>query len=54
MYYWYKFYIKLGFLDGEAGHVWAFLQAYFYRFVVDAKIAEQELMKNKKLILLVL
>lgn len=50
MYYWYKFYIKLGFLDGEAGHVWAFLQAYFYRFVVDAKIAEQELMKNKKVL----
>lgn len=44
-YYWYKFYFKLGFLDGEAGRIWAFLQAYFYRFVVDAKIYEQELLK---------
>lgn len=49
LYYIYKYYFKMGFLDGEAGHIWAFLQAYFYRFVVDAKIYEQELkMKNKK------
>lgn len=47
LYYWYKFYFKMGFLDGEAGRVWAFLQAYFYRFVVDAKIYEQEL-KNRQ------
>ena len=47
LYYWYKFYFKLGFLDGEAGRVWAFLQAYFYRFVVDAKIYEQELLKKQ-------
>ncbi len=47
LYYWYKLYFRLGFLDGEAGYVWAFIQAYFYRFVVDAKISEQE-MKNKR------
>lgn len=47
LYYWYKFYFKLGFLDGEAGHIWAFLQAYFYRFVVDAKIYEQELLNKQ-------
>lgn len=46
LYYWFKFYFKLGFLDGEAGRIWAFLQAYFYRFVVDAKIYEQELLKK--------
>lgn len=47
LYYWYKFYFKLGFLDGEAGRIWAFLQAYFYRFVVDAKIYEQELLNKQ-------
>ena len=47
LYYWYKFYFKLGFLDGEAGRIWAFLQAYFYRFIVDAKIYEQELLNKQ-------
>ena len=37
---------KLGFLDGKAGYVHAYLQAYWFRFLVDAKIMEQE-MKNK-------
>lgn len=46
LYYWYKFYFKMGFLDGEPGRVWAFIQAYFYRFIVDAKIYEQELRKQ--------
>lgn len=32
--------------DGEVGRVWAFLQAYFYRFVVDAKIYEHMLNEN--------
>ncbi len=47
LYYWYRFYIKLGFLDGRAGQIHAFLQAYWYRYLVDAKIYEQE-QKNKK------
>lgn len=45
-YYWYRYYIKLGFLDGKAGRIYAFLQAYWYRYLVDAKILEQEL-ENK-------
>lgn len=48
LYYWYKFYVKLGFLDGEAGRIWAFIQSYFYRFVVDAKIHEQELLNKNQ------
>ncbi len=46
LYYWYRYYIKLGFLDGEAGRVHAFLQAYWYRYLIDAKIVEQELMNK--------
>lgn len=48
-YFWYRYYIKLGFLDGEAGYVHAFLQAYWYRFLVDAKILEKEIKGKKSL-----
>jgi len=40
LYYFYRYYIRLGFLDGRAGKRFAFLQAYWYRFLVDAKIEE--------------
>ena len=42
LYYWYRYYFKLGFLDGKEGKIFAFLQAYWYRFLVDAKIYEQK------------
>lgn len=42
LYYIYRYYIKLGFLDGKEGKIFAFLQAYWYRFLVDAKIYEYE------------
>ena len=41
LYYWYRYYIKLGFLDGKEGKIYAFLQAYWYRYLVDAKIYEK-------------
>lgn len=42
LYYLYRYYWKRGFLDGKEGKMFAFLQAYWYRFLVDAKIYEQE------------
>ena len=42
LYYCYRYYFKLGFLDGKAGKIFAFLQAYWYRFLVDAKIYERK------------
>lgn len=42
LYYWYRYYFKLGFLDGKEGKIYAFMQAYWYRFLVDAKIYEHE------------
>ena len=42
MYYWYRYYIKLGFLDGREGKIYAFMQAYWYRYLVDAKIYEYQ------------
>ena len=50
LYYWYRYYLKLGFLDGKAGKIFAVLQAYWYRFLVDAKIYEkqQEMKANEE------
>lgn len=42
LYFWYRYYLQLGFLDGEAGRIYLYLQAYWYRFIVDAKISEME------------
>ena len=44
MYYIYRYYFRLGFLDGKEGKIYHFLQAYWYRFLVDAKIYEHEKM----------
>lgn len=41
-YYFYRYYIRLGFLDGKPGKIFCFMQAYWYRFLVDAKIYEYE------------
>ena len=42
IYFIYRYYIKLGFLDGTEGKIFHFLQAYWYRFLVDAKIYQCE------------
>ena len=46
LYYWYRYYIQLGFLDGKPGKIYCFIQAYIYRWITDAKIYEHEV--NKK------
>lgn len=47
LYFWYRYYIKLGFLDGTPGRIWAFMQAYWYRYLVDAKLYEDKLNGHK-------
>lgn len=42
LYYWYRYYAQLGFLDGKEGKIFIYFQAYWYRFLVDAKIVEIE------------
>lgn len=42
IYFIYRYYIRLGFLDGTEGRIFHFLQAYWYRFLVDAKMYECE------------
>lgn len=45
LYFIYRYYFRLGFLDGTEGRIYTFLQAYWYRYLVDAKLYESE--KNK-------
>lgn len=39
-YFCYRYFLKLGFLDGKEGFLWHFLQGWWYRTLVDAKIYE--------------
>lgn len=39
-YFIYRYIFKLGFLDGKEGFLWDFLQGWWYRTLVDAKIFE--------------
>lgn len=41
-YFLYRYILQLGFLDGRSGLVYHFLQGYWYRFLVGAKIMELE------------
>jgi glycosyltransferase involved in cell wall biosynthesis len=39
-YFFYRYVIRLGFLDGQIGTRFHFLQGFWYRYLVDAKVAE--------------
>lgn len=47
LYFFYRYYLRLGFLDGTEGKIFHFLQAYWYRFLVDAKLYECEKFNRK-------
>ncbi len=40
VYFFYRYVIRLGFLDGQVGTAFHFLQGFWYRYLVDAKVAE--------------
>ena len=46
-YFIYRYVFRLGFLDGKAGLIFAVLQAFWYRFLVDAKLYEAKLKKKE-------
>lgn len=48
LYFKYRYFIKLGFLDGIPGLIWHVLQGFWYRFLVDAKIYEHKIMKARE------
>lgn len=39
-YFFYRYIIRLGFLDGREGATFHFLQGFWYRYLVDVKVAE--------------
>lgn len=39
-YFVYRYFFKLGFLDGKEGFIWDFMQGWWYRTLVDTKILE--------------
>jgi glycosyltransferase involved in cell wall biosynthesis len=41
MYFLYRYFFCLGFLDGKAGLTFHFLQAFWYRFYIDARLHEE-------------
>lgn len=45
-YFIYRYIFRLGFLDGKEGLIYHFLQAYWYRFLVDCKV--YEILTNKR------
>lgn len=47
-FYFYCYYLRLGFLDGREGKIYAFLHSYWYRFLVDSFIYENQIMGEKK------
>lgn len=53
LYFTFRYFIKMGFRDGKKGLIWHFLQGFWYRFLVDAKIYEvfQRAGKNKDAII---
>lgn len=42
LYFIFRYFAQLGFLDGKSGFVYHFLQGYWYRLLVDAKVYEFE------------
>jgi len=48
LYFIYRYFFKLGFLDGKEGLIFHFLQGFWYRFLVDAKIYEIEKRAKKE------
>ncbi|HEV2916058.1 MAG TPA: glycosyltransferase family 2 protein [Pyrinomonadaceae bacterium] len=42
LYWFYRYFLRLGFLDGREGLIFHFLQGCWFRFLVDAKIYEFE------------
>ena len=40
LYFFYRYFLCLGFLDGVPGLTWHILQGFWYRFYIDAKVYE--------------
>ena len=48
LYFSYRYFLGLGFLDGKPGFFFHFLQAFWYRTLVEAKVLETEQMARSR------
>lgn len=48
LYFIYRYFFQFGFLDGREGLIWHFMQGFWYRFLVDAKIYEIKKVSKKE------
>jgi glycosyltransferase involved in cell wall biosynthesis len=48
LYFFYRYFVCLGFLDGIPGLIFHVLQGFWYRFYIDAKIYEMRLAKDSE------
>ena len=48
LYYIHRYIFKLGFLDGKEGFIFHYLQAFWYRFLVDVKVYQIEKLAKKE------
>jgi len=42
LYWFYRYFLRLGFLDGKEGMIFHFLQGFWFRFLIDAKLFEMK------------
>lgn len=47
LFFFIRYFLQLGFLEGKRGFVWSVLQCFWYRFLVDTKIDEVYRATNK-------
>ena len=47
IYWFYRYFIRLGFLDGTQGAIFHFLHSFWYRFIIDALLFESKITKGK-------
>lgn len=43
LYFLYRYFLRLGFLDGKTGLIFHFLQGFWFRFLIDSKIYELQI-----------
>ena len=46
VYFFWRYWVRLGFLDGAEGYFFHFLQVYWYRTLIDCKVREIELYRD--------
>jgi glycosyltransferase involved in cell wall biosynthesis len=49
IYFFYRYFLRLGFLDGKQGFLWCVLQGFWYRMMVDAKVFELKSEQTSKI-----